>query len=81
MYSGPAGDGAGLYFLTDSTKEFLYFYDDSGDHFNDPDNFKDSLGKHLRFTYLDEGRRGCPFCQVIPAPQERIVKLISLVRE
>ncbi len=83
-YQDPASDGAGLYFLTDSAHEYLYFYDSSGDHFNDPDDFKDSLNKHLRLTYLDEGRRGCPWCQVPVVPvsmEERIVKLISLTKD
>jgi hypothetical protein len=84
-FQSPASDGAGLYFLTDSSQnvhpETLYFYNDSGDLFLNYDEFKDSIGLHLRLTYLDEGRRGCPFCQVIPAPQERIVKLISVAQE
>ena|SRR5579864_1671274 len=84
-FSGPAADGTGLYFLTDSNQhnhqEYLYFYNDTGDLFLAYDQFKDSIGPHLLLTYLDEGRRECPFCQVIPAPQERIVKLIKLVKE
>ena len=62
-------------------QEFLYFYDDTGDQFQSYDEFKDSIGLHLRMTFLDEGRRGCPFCQVRIGNPDRIVKLISLVKE
>ena len=81
LYSDPASDGPGLYFLTDGNSEFLYFYNAMGDQFSNVVGFKDSIGLHLRMTYLDEGRRGCPFCQIMPAHPERIVKLLSLVRE
>ena len=84
-FSSPAFDGTGLNFLTDSGlnmhQEYLYFYNDSGDQFLNYDQFKDSIGLHLRMTYLDEGRRSCPFCQTIPTSLNRIVKLISLVKE
>jgi len=84
-YYSPALDGAGLYFLTDSGlnmhQEYLYFYNDSGDLFLNYDQFKDSIGLHLQVDYLDEGRRGCPFCQVRSTHQIRIVKLISLVKD
>jgi len=81
LFGDPASDGPGLYFLTDANSELLYFYNDMGDQFSNKAGFKDSIGLHLRMTYLDQGRRGCPFCQIIPAHQERIVKLLSLVRE
>jgi hypothetical protein len=80
LYSDPASDGPGLYFLTDGNSELLYFYNEMGDQFSNVAGFKDSIGLHLRMTYLDQGRRGCPFCQFTPAHQERIVKLLRLTR-
>jgi len=80
-YSDPAVDGSGLYFLTDVNQEYLHFYNDSGNLFNSYQAFKDSIGLHLKLSYLDEGRRGCPFSQIANPPQQRIVKLISLVKE
>ena len=81
-YHDPASDGGGLYFLSDSNHhENLYFYTDSGDQFLNITGFIDSVNKHLRVSYLDEGRRGCPFCQVSPPLQIRIVKLLSMLKE
>ena len=79
-YISPAVDGPGLYFITDAEQETLYFHNDYGDEDLQYQAYKDSLGLHLRLTFIDEGESGCHYCQV-PGVKNRIVKEVGLIRE
>jgi hypothetical protein len=79
-YFSPISDGPGLFFVNDSNQENLFFHNDYATDSIQYAVYKDSVDKHLRLTYIDQGERGCPHCQASNV-SERIVLVISLVKD
>jgi hypothetical protein len=76
-YSNPASDGAGLYYVTDST-ETLIFTDYTVSMSPDP-KYSDFINVHSRLTYTWGGEKGCTV-SMISAPCTNSLRKVVVVK-